>query len=117
MLFFYKSTSKEKPSQSITVVGLLEEVTLATSTRELMLKTGGRSVYSEQELAGWNAALERPVKVINYLLVGYIDPPISLAELKKIGVVTGANPQQSIYELKGKLLEKMLKRANLGFDI
>jgi len=117
VLFFYKGSSKESPSQAITVVGLLEEVTLATSTRELMLKTGGRSVYSEKELADWEATPESPVKVINYLLVEYIDPPIGLSELKSMGVVAGKNPQQSIYELKGDLLERMLKRANLSFEI
>ena len=109
ILFFYKGASKEKPSQAITVVGLLEEVTLASSTRELMLKTGGRSVYSEQELADWEATPDSPVKVINYLLIGYIEPPVELAELKDIGVIAGKNPQQSIYELKGDLLGKLLK--------
>lgn len=116
ILFFYKSDSNEEPSQAITVVGLLEEVTLAKSTRELMLKTGGRSVYSEQELANWNASEAKPVKVINYLLVSYIDPPVSLSELREMGVVRGKNPPQSIYELRGGLLENMLDRANLDFQ-
>lgn len=116
VLFFYKGASEEAPSQAVTAIGLLEEVTLATSTKELMQKTGGRSVYSENALAEWGATSERPVKVINYLLIGYIDPPIGLNELRKMGVVPGANPQQSIYELKGDLLMKMLNRANLDFE-
>lgn len=116
VLFFYKSTSKEPPSQAVTTVGILEEVTLATSTKDLMLKTGGRSVYSEIELAGWSASEAQPVKVINYLLIGYIEPPIALKELRELGVVQ-RNPQQSIYELKDGLLRKMLDRANLGFAV
>tara|TARA_R110002126_G_scaffold6399_2_gene33274 strand:+ start:1136 stop:2677 length:1542 start_codon:yes stop_codon:yes gene_type:complete len=117
ILFFYKGSSKDEPSQAITVIGLLEEVTQANSTKELMQKTGGRSVYSEEQLAEWGASLQRPVKVINYLLVNYIDPPISLDELREIGVIKGKNPQQSIYELKPELLQKMLKRTNLEFEI
>lgn len=116
VLFFYKSTSKEPPSQAMTTVGILEEVTLATSTKDLMLKTGGRSVYSEQDLAQWGANAEKPVKVINYLFVGYIEPPVCLDELRDMEIVKG-NPQQSIYELKGKQLRKMLNRTNLGFKI
>jgi ribosomal protein S18 acetylase RimI-like enzyme len=116
VLFFYKSASKELPSQAITSVCVLEEMTLATSTKELMLKTGGRSVYSEKELEDWKATPERPVKVINYLLIRYIEPSIGLKELKEIGVIK-RNPPQSIYEIKGNSLRKMLDRANLGFDV
>lgn len=116
VLFFYKGASKEKPSQAMTALGILESVTQATSTRELMHLTGGRSVYSEEELAAWKATNERPVKVINYLLVAYVDPPIDLDELKDMGVVKG-NPQQSIYELKGDLLKRLAARANLDFDV
>ena len=42
-----------------------------------MLLSGGRSVYSERELSGFEASPDKPVKVINYLLVDYIDPPRS----------------------------------------
>lgn len=114
ILFFYKSSSKEPPSQAMTTVGVLEQVTFANSTKDLMLKTGGRSVYSEEDLESWGASKEKPVKVINYLLIGYIEPHVDLEELKGLGVIKG-NPQQSIYELKGDLLNKMLNRSNLGF--
>jgi adenylate kinase/GNAT superfamily N-acetyltransferase/rRNA-processing protein FCF1 len=70
LLFFYKSKSKSPPSQAMTALGVFEEVQSATSTKELMQMTGGRSVYSEAELAAWGASAERPVKVINYLLAG-----------------------------------------------
>lgn len=114
ILFFYKSTSKEPPSQALTALGILEEVTWARSTKELMLKTGGRSVYSEAELTAWKATPQKPVKVINYLLVSYIQPSIGLEELRDIGVVRG-NPQQSIYEIRRAHLDSLLERANLGF--
>ncbi|GGX73427.1 hypothetical protein GCM10011309_24340 [Litorimonas cladophorae] len=116
ILFFYKSKSSEPPSQAMTAVAILEEVALANSTKELMQLTGGRSVYSESELQGWRAD-EKPVKVINYLLVGYIDPPIELQELRERKVVTGKNPPQSIYELRGEKLTSLLQRINLGFEV
>ena len=116
VLFFYKGASKDEPSQAMTALGILESVTLARSTKELMQLTGGRSVYSEDELAGWEAKPERPVKVINYLLVAYIDPPISLDELRCMGIIRG-NPPQSIYKLRGELLMNLVVRANLDFDV
>lgn len=116
VLFFYKGASTEEPSQAMTAVGILESVTLAYSTRDLMQLTGGRSVYSEEQLAEWGATPQRPVKVINYLLVAYIDPPIQLDELRDMGVVS-RHPQQSIYELKLHRLQSLVCRANLDFDL
>jgi hypothetical protein len=99
LLFFYKSTSQNPPSQAITALGILESVTQARSTKDLMQLTGGRSVYSEEQLeeVGSNGS-SIPVTVINYLLVSYIEPAVSLDELRTMGVVKG-HPQQSIYRL------------------
>lgn len=117
ILFFYKGASKDRPSQAITAIGILEEVTLANSTKELMLKAGGRSVYSEAELGQWEATFERPVKVINYLLVAYVEQPIGLRELSSMAVVRGKQPPQSIYEIKGGKLGALLLRAHLDFAV
>jgi ribosomal protein S18 acetylase RimI-like enzyme len=116
VLFFYKSTSKNPPSQAMTALGILESLTLARSTKELMQLTGGRSVYSEAELEDWQATPEHPVKVINYLLVAYINPAISLDELRTIGVING-HPQQSIYRLRHELMSRLIERANLEFRV
>ena len=116
LLFFYKSSSKNPPSQAVTALGVLESVSLAKSTKDLMQLTGGRSVYSEKELEGWNATPAKPVKVINFLLVSYIEPVISLDELRTLGVVNG-HPQQSIYKLRHDLLTELVQRANLDFAV
>lgn len=89
---------------------------MATSTKDLMLLTGGRSVYSEADLSDWKATLKRPVKVINYLLAAYIDPPIALHELQSLGVIRG-HPPQSIFGLTRKQLDALLPRMNLGFTV
>lgn len=116
VLFFYKGVSQEPPSQAMTTLGILESVSLARSTKDLMLLTGGRSVYTEKELESWGATEKRPVKVINYLLVAYIDPPISLEELRQMGVVNG-HPQQSIYELQDDCLIDLVGRSKLAFEV
>lgn len=116
LLFFYKSTSKSPPSQAITALGVLESVSLARSTKDLMKLTGGRSVYSEEQLEEWKATLKNPVKVINYLLVSYIEPAVSLKELRRMGVVKG-HPQQSIYRLSPGSMVSLVKRANLEFEV
>ena len=114
LLLFYKGKSVDKPSQALTAVGILEQWSLATSTRELMQLTGGRSVYSEAELINWEADAGHAVKVINYLLAAYIDPPITLEELKAMGAMV-AHPPQSISELTREQLDLLLPRMNLSF--
>jgi len=115
ILLFYKGKSKNFPSQALTAVGIFEEFSVATSTKDLLHMTGGRSVYSETELIDWKASPHRPVKVINYLLAGYIDPTISLDELREHGVIPG-HPPQSIFEIGGAALRLILPRMNLGFQ-
>ena len=114
LLVFYKGKSQSPPSQALTAVGIFEESSTASSTKDLMLLTGGRSVYSEVELNEWGATAEKPVKVINYLLAAYIEPAITLDELRSMGVIPG-HPPQSIFELSQARLHALLPRMNLGF--
>jgi ribosomal protein S18 acetylase RimI-like enzyme len=116
LLFFYKGKSKALPSQAMTALGILESVRSASSTRELMQMTGGRSVYSEEQLARWDASQAHPVKVINFLLLHYIKPPVSLGELKRLGIIK-ENVPQSIYELTGKEISDLVARSNLEFQV
>ncbi len=116
ILFFYKSASQDPPSQAMIALGILENVTLARSTSDLMLLTGGRSVYSKEDLDAWESSDEHPVKVINYLLVAYIDPPISRDDLQNMGVVD-RHPQQSIYKLSDDRLHELVTRSNLAFEV
>lgn len=115
LLLFYKGKSTNPPSQAITAVGIFEEVSVAESTRDLMLLTGGRSVYSEAELNKWSASSARPVKVINYLLAAYIEPVISIQELKVMGIFK-SHPPQSIFEVDRNLVDQLIPRMRLGFS-
>lgn len=116
LLYFYKGKSKSPPSQAVTAVGIFEDMTSAHSTSELRRLAGGRSVYSETELVRWRASPSKPVKVINYLLAGYIKPPIDLQKLEGDGIFVG-HPPQSIFRLIGKRREKMLRNLTRGFAL
>lgn len=115
ILFFYKSKSKEPPSQSLTAIGILENVFHATSPEELTTLTGGRSVYSEADIKRFNASPDNPCKVINFLLVKYIDPPISINELTDSSILKSY--PQAITKLKSEKLHEILKHCNLAFQI
>ena len=114
LLFFYKGKSKNPPSQAITAVGVFEDMKLAGSTDELRKLAGKRSVYNDVQLGEWDAD-NRLVKVINYLLVGYIKPPVSLDKLKGDGILE--SPPRSITGLDEKEKKKMLEYVELGFDL
>lgn len=45
LLFFYKGVSKHPPSQSVTTIGVFEDLRIAKSAGELRILAGGRSVF------------------------------------------------------------------------
>lgn len=114
ILFFYKGNSKLNPSQAVTTIGIFEDMQIAQSTKDLMQLAGGRSVYSEEQLKSWAASPEKPVKVINFLLAGYIDPPVGLETLNTNKIFSG-HPPQSISALDYSKLHALLAHASLGF--
>jgi hypothetical protein len=59
-----------------------EADTLAHSTDDLVHLTAKRSVFSAAELEGFNATPDNPMKVIDFLLVGHAEHPISLVDLR-----------------------------------
>ncbi len=77
--------------------------------------TGGRSVYSEKDIEGWQASAESPVKVINYLLAAYIDPAIGLKQLQESKVIA-EHPPQSIFRIPRPRLDVLLSQVDLGFQ-
>lgn len=100
----------------MTAIGVFEDMALASSSEELKKLAGGRSVYSESEIAEWAASKDRPVKVINYLLAGYFEPPVGLECLTKLAIFAG-HPPQSIAKLDENRAKAILNRLNLGFKI
>lgn len=114
LLFFYKGKSGNPPSQAVTTVGIFEEMALAHSTEELRRVAGGRSVYSDAQLTMMAATPTKPIKVINFLLAGHLEPEVGLAALKRDGVFAN-HPPQSIKHLAPDQQSAVLKHANFGF--
>ena len=125
LLLFYKSKSKSPPSQAITVIGIFEDFKLATNTQDLMRLSSGRSVYSTKELDDWKATPQRPVKVINFLLAGYIDsdidptvePTLGINFLRENNIFGGGHPQSISRIPRQQLLTTILPQMQLGFTL
>lgn len=117
VLVFYRSRSPGyTASQSVTSIGGVEAVTSATSLEELVRLTAKRSVYSEEQLAAFNATKKRPVKIIDFLLIGHIEPPIALCDLTAAGVFNGS-PPQSICNLPPSRFKPVRSKMQFGFQV
>ena len=117
IVLFYRSFSPGYlASQSITSVGVVEAVHQAERLGDLVRLTAKRSVYSEAKLAAFEATAQRPVKVIDFLLVGHIEPAIKLDDLRRMGVFRGA-PPQSISQLTEARFEPVRNRMAFGFAV
>jgi ribosomal protein S18 acetylase RimI-like enzyme/rRNA-processing protein FCF1 len=117
VLLFYRSLSRGYiASQSVTSVGVVESVTNASSLEELVRLTAKRSVYSEDQLEGFQATKARPVKVIDFLLIGHLDPLMKLTELNDTGVFNG-HPPQCICQLPSQRFDPVRRRMTFSFEV
>ena len=117
ILLFYKGKSNRPPSQAITTLGIFENMTLASSTEDLRRLASGRSVYGDEQLRAFNASESRPVKVINFLLMGHIIPPIALQDLTRAGVFASHPPQSIVRLQRDQLLSVLRQIGNFGFQL
>ena len=95
---------------------IIAKMRLARSLSELRQIAGGRSVYSEPQLASWRATASKPVKAINFIYPGHFAPAVSLDELQDMNVFTG-HPIQSIARCRDGATEALLERLDLGFEV
>jgi hypothetical protein len=117
LVFFYMSQDEAyAASQSITTVGVVEQVANVTSAEELIKQTAKRSVFSAEDLTGMAPSPASPVKMIDFLLVGHSQPSIPLAMLVSAGIFS-SGPPQSIAELSEDRYAALKDLLQLGFDI
>ena len=117
LLFFYMSKDEAyAASQSITTVGVVEQVANVTAAEELIRQTAKRSVFSAQDLTGMAPSPVSPVKMIDFLLVGHSQPSVPVATLVSAGIFNG-RPPQSIAELSEHRYAALKVLLQLGFDI
>jgi hypothetical protein len=115
VIFFYMSKDeKYASSQTITTLGVVEQVTNVFSTEELVRHTAKRSVFSAEALDDMKASRSSPVKMIDFLLIGHTEPPVPLPELLREGIFSN-RPPQSITELTDQQYAKLRSHLRLGF--
>jgi GNAT superfamily N-acetyltransferase len=116
ILFFYMSKDDSyAASQSITTVAISEQAIDVTAVDDLIRLTAKRSVFTAEDMREMNASADSPVKMIDFLLVGHIQPPARLKTLVSIGVFS-KRPPQSIALLTEERYAKLKPSVQLGFD-
>ena len=93
LLFYLSKSERLLRSQSVTSIGVVENVELATSADDLMRRVGRRSVYSRDDLLAMNPSDSSAVLVIDFLLIGHISPPVTLPRLIESRVFSSRPPQ------------------------
>lgn len=117
LVFFYMSKDEAyAASQSITTVGVVEQVSDVTSDDELIRQTAKRSVFSAEDLMGMAPSPQSPVKMIDFLLVGHSQPSVPLTKLVSADIFNG-RPPQSIAELSEERYQALKALLQLGFDV
>jgi GNAT superfamily N-acetyltransferase len=117
LLFFYMSKDDSyTASQSITTVGIVEQVAEGLSADDLIRHTAKRSVFTAEDLRAMNPSVNSPVKMIDFLLVGHLESPVSLSVLVANNVFS-SQPPQSISELSEHKYATFKPYVKLGFVI
>jgi hypothetical protein len=116
MVFFYMSKDTQyAASQSITTLGIVEQINDVAAVDDLIRHTAKRSVFSADALRRWNPTMQSPVKTIDFLLVGHLNPVVSLDKLLQLDAFSN-RPPQSIAELGENRYAKLKPHLHLGFD-
>lgn len=114
MLLFYLSKSGMNRSQHVTSIGIVEQARLAASATDLIRAVGRRSVYAQQDLTTMNPREASPVLVIDFLLIGHLEPPISLDTLVSTGVFS-SRPSQSISTVDEAAFNRLKPNLQVSF--
>lgn len=116
LLFYMSKSDSYAASQSITTVGIAEQVLDVTTQDDLVRLTAKRSVYSAEEMTLMETSASSPVKMIDFLLIGHVKPPVRLETLLAAGVFSN-RPPQSIAELMETQYQIFRPRLELGFEL
>lgn len=116
LLFYLSKDERLEWSQSLTTVGVVERWQESTTPDELIRMTAKRSVFSAAELTALQNESTRPIKVIDFMLVGHSTPPVPLSKLVGEGIFNGG-PPQSIARIDEDRYHRLRSLINLGFDI
>ena len=110
ILLFYLS-GNQIGSGYVRTVGVVESYREINDGENLLRATGRRSVYSADEQR--TMVKESPVKVLDFLVVGHLKDPISLALLNAIGAMNGV--PQSIRPVNKAAYDELCIHDNLDY--
>ncbi len=117
LLFFYMSKDDAyAASQSMTTVGVFEQAQDAVSTHDLVRLTAKRSVFSNEDLENFEATERSPVRVIDFLLSGHIEPAVGLDKLVQAEIFN-SHPPQSIANIPEDRYRRLVPFIWLGFEL
>jgi len=116
LLFYMSKDDRYAASQSITTVGVVEQVIDVTTVNDLIRHTAKRSVFSAGDLSEMNPSVNSAVKTIDFLLAGHIEPPVRLDALIRDGVFS-SRPPQSIAELTEERYVRLKPLIQLGYKL
>jgi ribosomal protein S18 acetylase RimI-like enzyme/rRNA-processing protein FCF1 len=113
ILLFYTSKGSGYGSQCLTSVGIVEQVRHSGKVDQVIGWTAKRSVYSAEELSEKIKERETPLKIIDFLLIGHVEPAIPLDQLIHEGILRAA--PQSICQLDELQYSTLKPLLHLGF--
>jgi ribosomal protein S18 acetylase RimI-like enzyme len=113
VLLFYVS-GKGTTSGFVRTVGIVESMTETTNAIDLLRKTGRRSVYSPNEQIEILSAKPTPLKIIDFLLAGHLNEPVSMDSLLHLGALQAA--PQSLARLDKMAYGKLEIHKRLGYQ-
>lgn len=88
ILLFYRSEDE----QALTTLGIVDDFKISKDPSEIAALVKRRTVYSFDEIKEMS---EKEVKVILFRLIKHVSLPLSLSDLKKLGVLAGT-PQSIV---------------------
>ena len=115
LVFYMSKDARYAASQAITTIGIIEQVTQAKTSDDLVRATAKRSVFTAAELDTMVASSEVPIKVIDFLLSAHVEPAVSLQTLVSAGILAAA--PQSITKLSEDRYSMLRQQLHLGFDL
>lgn len=117
IILFYQSKDEDfANSQSITTLGVVENVSEFGELDALSQHVARRSVFSLDNFKAMMQESSRPIKVIDFLLVGHSDPPVSLEQLIRSGIFH-SRPPQSISMISDEAYKRLKQQLSFGYKI
>ena len=114
LLFYMSKDERYAASQSITTVGIVQQLTSGETVDDLIRLTAKRSVYSAEDMRLMVPSANSPVRVMDFLLIGHAQVCVKLENLLAMQVFS-RRPPQSIARIGEEQYARLKPHLDLGF--